>query len=104
CTFTPAQAAFASILASDPQHYLDLPAFYQERRDRFRAALAGSRLRLLPVGGAYFQLADYAAISDRDDLGFCEWMVREGGIAAIPVSAFYDAPPPGMTLIRLCFA
>lgn len=104
CTFTPAQVAFANILESDPRHYLDLPAFYQARRDRFREALAHSRLRLLPVGGAYFQLADYSAISDKDDLGFCEWMTREGGVAAIPVSAFYDTPPADLKLIRLCFA
>jgi methionine aminotransferase len=104
CTFTPAQVAFARILESDPRHYLDLPAFYQARRDRFREALAGSRLRLLPVGGTYFQLADYSAISDKDDLGFCEWMTKEGGVAAIPVSAFYETPPADLRLIRLCFA
>ncbi len=104
CTFTPAQVAFARILESDPWHYLDLPAFYQARRDRFREALAGSRLRLLPVGGTYFQLADYSAISDKDDLGFCEWMTKEGGVAAIPVSAFYETPPADLRLIRLCFA
>jgi methionine aminotransferase len=104
CTFTPAQVAFADLLESDPRHYLDLPTFYQARRDLFRDALASSRLRLLPVGGTYFQLADYSAISDKDDLGFCEWMTREGGVAAIPVSAFYDVPPSGMKLIRLCFA
>jgi methionine aminotransferase len=104
CTFTPAQVAFARILESDPRHYLDLPAFYQARRDRFREALAGSRLRLLPVGGTYFQLADYSAISDKADLGFCEWMTKEGGVAAIPVSAFYETPPADLRLIRLCFA
>lgn len=104
CTFTPAQWALADILESDPQYYLDLPAFYQARRDRFRDALAGSRLRLLPVEGAYFQIADYSAISDKDDLSFCEWMTEEAGVAAIPVSAFYESPPADLRLIRLCFA
>ncbi len=103
CTFGPAQWAFAEVLAKDPQHYLDLPAFYQQKRDHFRALLAPSRLRLLPVGGAYFQLVDYSAISDKDDLNFCEWLVREAGVAAIPVSAFYETAPDAR-IIRFCFA
>ena len=104
CTFTPAQVALAEILEKCPEHYLQLPAFYQARREFFRLLLAGSKFRLLPVGGAYFQVADYSAISDKDDLSFCEWLVAHGGVAAIPVSAFYETPPPGMRLIRFCFA
>jgi methionine transaminase len=103
CTFGPAQWAFADVLANDPQHYLDLPAFYQEKRDRFRELLAPTRFQLLPVSGAYFQLVDYSAISDKDDLNFCEWLVREAGVAAIPVSAFYETAPDAR-IIRFCFA
>ena len=103
CTFSPAQWAFADVLEADPQHYLDLPHFYQAKRDRFRELLAKSKFRLQPVGGAYFQLVDYSAISDKDDLNFCEWLVREAGVAAIPVSAFYENPPESR-LIRFCFA
>ena len=58
---------------------------------------------LLPVGGAYFQLVDYSAISDKDDLNFCEWLIREAGVAAIPVSAFYETPP-NSRIVRFCFA
>jgi len=103
CTFQPAQWAFADFLESDPQHYLDLPRFYQAKRDHFRELLAPSKFRLLPVSGAYFQLVDYAAISDKDDLNFSEWLIREAGVAAIPVSAFYESPP-NSRLIRFCFA
>jgi methionine aminotransferase len=103
CTFGPAQWAFADALERYPQHYLDLPAFYQARRDRFRALLAPSNFKLLPVKGAYFQLLDYSAIRQGDDLDFCEWLVREAGVAAIPVSAFYETPPEAH-LARLCFA
>ena len=103
CTFHPAQAAFAEFLADAPQHYLELPAFYQAKRDRFRALLAPTRLKLLDVPGGYFQLADYAAISDQDDVAFCEWLVKQGGVAAIPLTPFC-AVPPGTKLIRLCFA
>ena len=103
CTFQPAQWAFADILERLPQHYLELPAFYQGKRDHFRDLLAPSRFRLLPVAGAYFQLVDYSAISDKDDLNFCEWLIREAGVAAIPVSAFYETPP-NSRLVRFCFA
>ncbi|MGA9334657.1 MAG: methionine aminotransferase, partial [Rudaea sp.] len=64
---------------------------------------APSKFQLLPVKGSYFQLVDYSAISRDDDLTFCEWLAREAGVAAIPVSAFYEAPPDAR-LIRLCFA
>jgi methionine transaminase len=103
-TFTAAQHAFADVLESDPGHYLDLPAFYAARRDRFREVLSGSRFKLLPVGGAYFQVADYSAIAECDDVSFCEWLVREKGVAGVPVSVFYDAPPPELKLVRFCFA
>ncbi len=103
CTFGPAQWAFADMLESDPQHYLDLPAFYQAKRDHFRQLLVPSKFKLLPVRGAYFQLVDYSALKATDDLNFCEWLVREAGVAAIPVSAFYETPPDAR-LVRLCFA
>lgn len=103
CTFQPAQWALAEILENDPQHYLDLPAFYQRKRDLFAQLLARTPFRLLPVAGAYFQIADYSAISDQEDLSFCEWLARDMGVAAIPVSAFYESPPD-MRLIRFCFA
>ena len=105
CTFAPAQYALADVMRNEPSHHLELPAFYQARRDRFQQLLATSRFRLPPVDGAYFQLADYSAIKpDMDDMEFCRWLVREGGVAAIPLSAFYDSPPTGQRLVRFCFA
>jgi len=103
CTFNPAQQAFAEFLESTPEHYLELPAFYQAKRDRFRELLAPSRLKLLDVPGGYFQLVDYSAIRDLDDINFSEWLVREGGVAAIPLSPFYESAPD-TRLVRLCFA
>ena len=103
CTFHPAQAAFAEILANDPAHYLELPDFYQAKRDRFRALLAPSRFKLLDVPGGYFQLVDYSAIRDEDDIAFSRWLVEQGGVAGIPLTPFYDKPP-GTRLLRLCFA
>jgi len=104
CTFTPAQHAFAEMLAQDPAHYEGLGAFYQGKRDRFRAQLGTTRLRPLPVPGGYFQLVDYSAVSDLDDGAFCRWLTTEHGVAAIPLSPFYADPPAGQRLARLCFA
>ncbi|MDA3914225.1 pyridoxal phosphate-dependent aminotransferase [Oleiagrimonas sp.] len=103
CTFSPAQFAFAEVLETLPSHALGLSAFYQEKRDRFRAMLEDSRLDLLPVPGGYFQLVDYAAIRDTDDINFSEWLVREGGVAGVPLTPFYETPP-NSRLLRLCFA
>ena len=102
-SFTPAQWALAEMLHDHPQHYLNLPDFYRERRDYFRRLLQPSRFKLLPVRGAYFQLADYSEIRDVDDVAFCDWLVRESGVAAIPLTPFYGEPP-GTRLVRFCFA
>jgi len=103
CTFHPAQVAFAEFMASTPEHYLELPAFYQAKRDRFRALIAPSRFKLLDVPGGYFQLVDYSAIRDEPDVAFCEWLVKQGGVAAIPLAPFYETAPD-TRLVRLCFA
>ena len=104
CTFTPAQHAFAAMIRDEPGHYEQLGAFYQEKRDRFAGQLRTTRLRPLPVPGGYFQLVDYSAVSDLDDLAFCRWLTIEHGVASIPLSPFYETPPPGQRLARLCFA
>lgn len=104
CTFAPAQHAFAEMLQAEPEHDEQLGAFYQEKRDRFRAQLLETRLVPLDVPGGYFQLVDYSAVSDLDDAAFCRWLTIEHGVAAIPLSPFYETPPPGQRLARLCFA
>lgn len=104
CTFNPAQHAFAAMLDAEPQHDEQLGAFYQAKRDRFREQLLTTRLVPLPVPGGYFQLVDYSAVSDLDDAAFCRWLTVEKGVAAIPLSPFYESPPPGQRLARLCFA
>jgi methionine aminotransferase len=102
---TPVQHALAEFLA-EPSRYLDLPAFYQQKRDLFRAGLGATRFRLLPCSGTYFQLASYEAISDEPDTALAERLTRQAGVASIPVSAFYAEPPRGPEgrLLRFCFA
>jgi methionine aminotransferase len=104
CSFAPAQHAFAAMIEAEPEHYEQLGAFYEAKRDRFREQLLTTRLEPLPVPGGYFQLVDYSAVSDLDDLAFCRWLTVEHGVAAIPLSPFYEAPPAGQRLARLCFA
>jgi methionine aminotransferase len=103
-TFSPAQFAFAAMIRDEPEHYEQLGAFYQQKRDHFREQLLETRLKPLPVPGGYFQLVDYSAVSDLPDAEFCRWLTIEHGVAAIPLSPFYESPPAGQRLARLCFA
>lgn len=100
---TPAQLAIADMLRNAPEHCRELPSFYRARRDRLAQALEKSRFKVLPCEGTYFLLADYSAISDLDDVSFCQWLTKEVGVAAIPLSVFCAGPFPHR-LIRLCFA
>ncbi len=99
---TPVQHALADFMNAEPGHIDGLPAFYQRKRDRFNAALAGSRFRFTPSAGTFFQLADYSALDDRDDRAFVTWLTQEVGVAAIPMSVFY-AEPPDERYVRFCF-
>ena len=103
---TPVQHALAAYMA-DPAPYLNLPAFYGAKRDRFRAGLAHTRFRMLPGEGTYFQCVgiEDLAVPERDlpDGAFCEWLTTEVGVAAIPLSAFYGNGFD-QRVIRFCFA
>jgi methionine aminotransferase len=78
-------------------------SLYQEKRDYFRKLLKTSRFELLPSEGTYFQVASYAAISSENDVAFCERLITEYGVAAIPISTFYENGKD-LHLIRFCFA
>lgn len=103
-SFSPAQYAFAAMIRDEPEHYEQLGAFYQAKRDRFREQLLATKLKPLPVPGGYFQLVDYSAVSDLPDEEFVKWLTVEHGVTAIPLSPFYESPPSGQRLARLCFA
>ena len=104
---TPMQAAIAEYL-DDPSPYLELPEFYQAKRDFFREGLARTRFRLLPADGTYFQVVDFSAVrNDLSESDFCRWLTSEIRVAAIPLSAFHESQhgsPRGARLIRFCFA
>ncbi|WEF34771.1 pyridoxal phosphate-dependent aminotransferase [Pseudoduganella chitinolytica] len=101
-TNTPMQHGIAAYMA-DPAPYLELPAFYQHKRDLFRAGLAGSRFELLPADGTYFQCVRYGAISSQPEAAFAEWLTTEIKVAAIPVAAFYRGGTES-GIVRFCFA
>jgi hypothetical protein len=96
---TPVQHGLARYMA-DPAPYLELPAFYQRKRDLFRAGLAGSKLRLLPSQGSYFQCVDYSRVSAAGNRVL--WWLTRGGCLPF-LSAFY-ADGAEQQIARLCFA
>lgn len=99
---TPVQHGLAQYMGN-PAPYLELSSFYQRKRDLFREGLAATRFRLLPSDGTYFQCVDYAAISSLPEAEFAKWLTTEIGVAAIPVSAFYNRPQES-GIVRFCFA
>ncbi|WP_394790167.1 pyridoxal phosphate-dependent aminotransferase [Rhodoferax sp.] len=99
---TPVQHGLARYMA-DPTPYLELPAFYQRKRDLFRAGLAATKFKLLPSEGSYFQCVDISDVSDLSEADFCQWLTKEIGVAAIPLSAFYG-DGFDQRVVRFCFA
>ena len=99
---TPSQYALADYL-QDPAHYADLGSMYQAKRDYFLEKMAGSQFKVVPAHGTYFQVLDYSAISNSADMDFATYLTKEVGVAAIPVSAFYQNKTDHK-MLRFCFA
>jgi methionine transaminase len=97
------QHAIAAYLAAKPDIGDGLAAFFQAKRDRVRAALAGTPFRLPPAQGTYFQLLDFSAVAPPGDVAFAERLLTEAGVATIPLSPFYERPP-ALSVVRLCIA
>lgn len=99
----PLQHAIADFLREVPEHSEQLSAYYARKRDLFLDALRGSRFTWTPSPGTYFQLLDYRAISSASDVEFADRLLRDFGVASIPVSPFYQSAPP-LSVVRFCFA
>jgi methionine aminotransferase len=99
---TPVQHGLASYMA-DPQPYLQLPAFYQRKRDLFREGLKRTRFEVLPSEGSYFQCVDISKVSNLAEEEFCKWLTSEIGVAAIPLSVFYGNGFD-QRVVRFCYA
>lgn len=99
---TPIQHALADYM-TDPENYLHLGEFYQQKRDFFTERVKGSRFKIIPSYGTYFQLLDYSAISEEKEMDFATRLITEFGLASIPVSAFYQKKDDNK-ILRFCFA
>ncbi|NCF71957.1 MAG: aminotransferase class I/II-fold pyridoxal phosphate-dependent enzyme [Gammaproteobacteria bacterium] len=100
---TPVQNGIADFLRSHPEFYIELPDFYQRKRDLFCQLLEGSRFKLTPTQSTFFQLLDYSAITEEDDVELAKRWTHEAGVASIPLSVFCEKPLTGK-LLRFCFA
>jgi methionine aminotransferase len=99
---TPLQYALAEYVKT-PAHYLGLSSFYQQKRDLFASYFEGSRWKILPSHGSFFQCLDYAEISNESDVDLSVRLTKELKVASIPVSVFYETPPEDR-ILRFCFA
>ncbi len=103
---SPMQVALGAYSAN-PQTYLSLPAFYQEKHDFLYEALQNTRFKPIRSEGTFFLLADYSAISSESEIDFAKWLTQEKKVTVIPVSAFYrdpDEEESNHSLVRFCFA
>ncbi len=99
---TPIQHALAEFM-QDPNEYLKVQAFYEQKRNLFNNLMKGSRFKIKPASGTYFQLADYSEISDKSDMEFAEELCIQHKVAAIPLSPFYRQGSNDK-ILRFCFA
>ena len=100
---TPIQHGLADYMTMAPDHYDELPRFYEEKRDRFCDLVADSRFSFRPAKGTFFQILDYSGITDMNDVDYAKTLTREIGVASIPVSVFCSEPLEDR-LLRFCFA
>ncbi len=99
---TPVQWAYATFMEKK-EKYLSVSKFYEEKRDLFLSLIKGSRFKVVPSRGTYFQMLDYSEITDEDDTAFARRMTVDHGVAAIPPSVFYHDGRDNKVL-RFCFA
>ena len=99
---TPIQYALAEYL-KDEENYIHLGTFYQKKRDYFLRLLKNSKFKPIPTHGTYFQVLDYSGISDKKEMEFADWLIKEHQVASVPVSAFYHKKDDNK-MLRFCFA
>lgn len=102
CVNHPTQHAFGEYL-KDPEHYLQLGSFYQEKRDKFLDLIRDTAFKAIPAKGTYFQLLDYSEVTDEPDVDFANRLITEYKLASIPVSVF-NLDQLDQKQLRFCFA
>lgn len=101
CANTPLQYAFSEFIKN--KNYLELPQFYQQKRDFFLNQIKGSLFKFVPASGSYFQCLDYSGITHEKDVEFASRITKDFKVASIPVSSFYHEGDDNK-LLRFCFA
>lgn len=99
---TPSQYAMAEYLQNE-QNYLGVSSMYEKKREFFQQAMQDSKFKVIPSYGTYFQVLDFSEVSDMGDMEFAQYLIKEKGVASIPVSAFYSDKQDNK-LLRFCFA
>jgi len=99
---TPSQYAMAEYL-QDEKNYLEVSGMYEKKRNFFQQAIKDSKFKVIPSYGTYFQLLDFSEVTDMPDMEFAQYLIKEKGLASIPVSAFYSENQDHH-LLRFCFA
>jgi len=100
---SPIQYAIGDYMRKAPEHYAELPLFYEKKRDHFCELVKDSRFSFRPAKGTFFQILDYSGITDEHDVDYAKRLTREIGVASIPISVFCNQPSPDRKL-RFCFA
>lgn len=102
CVHHPTQRGIADYM-QEPEHYLELPAFFQKKRDLFLNLIKDSRFTFIPSKGTYFQVLDYSKITQENDVDFAKRLTIKCGLASIPLSVFNENNRDDKVL-RFCFA
>ncbi|MDT0642028.1 methionine aminotransferase [Zunongwangia sp. F363] len=102
CVNHPMQHAFAEYLKT-PENYLQLPGFYQQKRDKFLSLLKGSKFTSTPAQGTYYQILNYEKITNEKDTNFARRLTIDHKLASIPLSVFNYKQKDNKQL-RFCFA
>ena len=102
-TATPLQHGAVAALKADDSYYKEFVDAYKNRRDVLAEGLIKIGFEVYLPQGTYFVLADHTKFGFADDVTFCEHLIKEVGVAAIPPSAFYSNPEDGKHLVRFAF-
>ena len=98
---TPVQYALATFIQQKDK-YLQLGTQVQQKRDYFQQLMLQTRFKALPTYGSYFQLYSYDGISEESEHELAIRLIKQYGVAAIPVAAFYNTQKNNKVM-RFCF-
>ena len=104
---TPFQHAAAEAMQFADDYYLELRRHYQQAGEFMHQVLLGAGFRCRMPGGAYYMLADMAALRSNlgaaDDVAFSRRLIELTGVATVPGSSFYSVKERGTDQVRFCF-